>query len=70
MKNREMELKYKLEKTMAHKVRKCEHSNAEGIYDCQLQILLFVSGWCSSKIYEELLIPRACFLQEPTCAAC
>lgn len=42
IRNREQELKLKLEKMVAHKVRKLEHSNAEGIYCCQLEILLFI----------------------------
>lgn len=42
MRNRDLELKLKLEKTLAYKVRKLAHSNAKGIYDHQLQILLFV----------------------------
>lgn len=54
MRNRELELKLKLEKTLAYKVRELFHSNAEGIYGCQFQILLFErylseAWWCSSK---------------------
>lgn len=33
MRNRELELKLKLEKTMSHKVREFKHCNADGIYD-------------------------------------
>lgn len=62
MRNRELELKLKLEKTLAYKVRNLVRCNAERIYDCQLQILLFVRHlsewkWCSSKFsYKHLSI--------------
>uniref|UniRef100_A0A665XAJ6 Cilia and flagella associated protein 43 n=1 Tax=Echeneis naucrates TaxID=173247 RepID=A0A665XAJ6_ECHNA len=40
MRNREMDLKLKHEKALAYKVRKLLLSNAKGIYDYQLQIIL------------------------------
>ena len=49
MRNRELELKLKLEKTLAYKVRKLLQSNAEEIYVCQLQILLF-NGYLSETL--------------------
>lgn len=39
MRSQELELKLKLEKMLAYKVRKLVHSNAVGIYECQLHTL-------------------------------
>lgn len=49
MRNRELELKLKLEKMLAYKVRKVVHSNAAGIYDCQPQNLFFVRHGTSAR---------------------
>lgn len=64
MRNRELELKLKLEKTLAHKVRKLLHSNSGGIYNCQLQILLYVK-WPNSSLH--LPITQACFARANLC---
>lgn len=42
MRSQEQELKLQLEKMLAYKVRKLVHSNAVGIYECQLHTLFFV----------------------------